>query len=373
MSREVPSNLLTAGGLKNKSAERTFSRGRNSGYQSHRATSVPTSSRGRSTTASPNMMMGAKPSISRSKSLSRKSSGPKVVVSSRETKPKMVGHQFDSSSKTLDGLTKSCPKLSSVESPKTKKAMHQLMDSSSRTVDGLNKSCPKLSSSMESPKTMKAVHQIDGLKQGVLALPNSSGGRHGDTDFLKESPSTRKNRHQMIDSRAIEQGLLALPYTPGGKYGDSGFVSESPLNKKDRHQVDSRTVELRQVHSNNPSPGGKHGDSGFGKKSPAMKKDRHQLENRTIDALQQSFQAFHYNPREKQGDPKLSREKERPNNNPSSRKRIDPMFFQEGQSSNRNNVGHPQDSVMGIEVRTQNVVALPNSSARLARRNSSNP
>jgi len=343
------------------------------------------------------MMMGAKPSTSRSKSSSRKSSGPKVV-SSRETKPKVVGNQFDGSSRTIDGFTKSCPKLSSVESPKIKKAVHQLVDRSSRTVDGLNKSCPKLSSmespktkkaahqlmdsssrtvdglnksyhklsSMESPKTMKAVHQIDGLKQGVLALPNSSGGRHGDTDFVKESPLTRKNRHQMVDSRAIEQGLLALPYTPGGKYGDSGFVSESPLTKKDRHQLGSRKVDLRQ------SPGGKHGDSGLVKKSPVTKKDRQQLDHRTIDDLRQSFQALSNSPGEKHGDPKSSKEKERPNNNASTRKRIDPVFFLEGQCSNRN-VGHPQDSVMGIEVRTQNVVALPNSSARLARRNSSNP
>lgn len=449
--REVPpSHLLTAGGRNKQIIDRSFTQGRGGGDQS-RVRSVPPSSRRRSIAASPNdeiatfrgRMMGVGPSTSRSKSFSRKSS---CTILSSATKPKMVGQQFDS--KIVDGLNKSCPKLST-ESPKAKKVVHHF---ESKKLDGLTKSCPKFS--MESPRTKTDRHPLDdnaieALKQGILALPNSSGGEYGKHGrHVKESPLTRRNRHQVddetneassgggygdyghvkdsprtdkdrhqLDNRAVnglkqsfqalssnsspgskhvdysfvkespftrrnkfqvddstiedlKLGILALPNRSGRKYGDSVYVKDSPRTKKDRHQFGNGAVDgLKQSFhalSTNPIPGGKHGEYGFVKESPTTEKDRSQLDDRTIETLQQCFQELRNRPGVERAH-NSSKEKERPDSS-SARKRVDPMSFKEGQSNK--NVGRRQENIVGAEARTQNFVALPNSTARLARRSS---
>lgn len=363
--REVPSNLFTTGG-KN---ETSVSRGRG---DDSRARSVPPSSRRRSSAASPNEEiistkgMGSKPSISRSKSFSRRSSCPKL---SRE----IIAHskKVESSSRTVDGFSRSYPNISMECTTNTKKGGHNFDSSSSKKLDGLNKSCPKLS--MESPKTTKAVRQlpVEALKQSIPALPSPPGGKHGDSGAIEGmkrsfhalsttpspvgrhghsgcSPNTKKDLHQ-----------LALPNSSGGKVGDSSVVKQSPLTRRNRHQVDSKAIEGILALPNSPGVG-KDGDSGLVGMSPNTRKDPRQLDNKTIETLKQSLQGLP-NGREH----KASKERESAVNS-STRNRMEPV---EGQTNN--NVGHHQDRTTGVEGRAQNLIALPNSTARLARRRSS--
>ncbi len=197
------------------------------------------------------------------------------------------------------------------------------------------------------------------MKQSGLALPNS----------LKEIPGTEKDRHQ-LDNRTIaglKQGILALSNSPGGKHGESISVRKSPLTKN-RHQLDNKTDEaLKQGILALPISSGvrERGDHVHVRESQKTKNVRHQLDNRTIETLNQSFQALCNSPEEKGGHGS-SQEKGRTDTS-STRKRMCPVFFQEGQGNR--NVGHQQESMMGVEGRMQNL-ALPNSTARLARRNS---
>ena len=355
--REVPSNLFTTGG-KN---ETSVSRGRG---DDSRARSVPPSSRRRSSAASPNEEiistkgMGSKPSISRSKSFSRRSSCPKL---SRE----IIAHskKVESSSRTVDGFSRSYPNISMECTTNTKKGGHNFDSSSSKKLDGLNKSCPKLS--MESPKTTKAVRQlpVEALKQSIPALPSPPGGKHGDSGAIE----------------GMKRSFHALSTTPSpvGRHGDSGFspktkkdlhqlalpiVKQSSLTRRNRHQIDSKAIE--GILASPISPGvGKDGGSGLVGMSPNTRKDPRQLDNKTIETLKQSLQALSNGP-----DHKASKERESAVNS-STRKRMDLVLFQEGQSNG--NVGHHQERTTGVEGRTQNLIALPNSTARLARRRSS--
>lgn len=273
----------------------------------------------------------------RAKSAPLSSRRRSIAASSNEdsaTRGRMMGvGPSTTRSKSFSRKSSSYPKLLKESTAKPKSVRRS-------TVDELNKCSPRLS--MESPNAMKVVHHfessrtVDGLKQSNLALPSGSGETYGGSVLVKASPLTRRNRYQ-LDNKTIE-GLK------------------------------------QSVHSLSHSPGEKNEVSDYVKESLRTKIDRQQLDNRTMETLKQSFQTLANSPLEK--GPKSSKEKELLENS-LTRKRVDTLLLQEGPSNQ--NIGHQQEITIGVDGRSQNnFIALPNSTARLARRtsmtrNSGNP